>query len=186
MHLGALSILMGILSIFGVHLWIWLPVISSITITVHLLIMNCYFKSLMEGFLSKYAEQFDDPEELGMMKTSPGIFIPQVVLFSNFARTDLGASLGWVRILSIIAIVLGLIFRDYAISAIGVAIFLLYLFTNIGSIFYQNNPKGDMFGSVRRYLSKAKKNVKLMTDMEIELYASKYHKIVEKLRSISQ
>ena len=106
MHLGVLSILIGVLSFFGIRLWIWLPAISSITITIHLLIMNSYCSSLMNGFLKKYAERFDS-EELGMMKTSPGIFIPQVCFFTSFARMDMAASLGWVRILSFVAIVEG-------------------------------------------------------------------------------
>ena len=186
MHLGFLSISMGVLSFFGVHLWIWLPAISSITITIQLLSMNSHCSSLMDGFLKKYAEQFDDSEELGMMKASPGIFIPQVCFFTNFAMTDMAASLGWVRILSFIAIVLGLVFRNYVVGIIGLAVFLAYLFTKIGGMFYSNNPEADMFGSVRRYLSKINKNVKSMTDLELQIYALKYQTITEKLRSIEQ
>ena len=185
-HLVSLSILMGVASLFGIHLWIWLPAVCTITITIQLLAMNSQCGRLMEGFLIKYADQFDDPEEIGMMKTSPGIFIPQVYFFTNFARTDMAASLGWVRILSFITIVLGLVFRNYVVGIIGLAVFLIYLFTQIGGMFYNNNPEADMFGSVRRYLSKINKNVKLLTDSELQIYALKYQTIIEKLRSIEQ
>ena len=177
---------MGVASLFGIQLWIWLPAICAITITIQLLTMNSQCGRLMEGFLIKHAEQFDDSEEIGMMKTSPGIFIPQVYFFTNFARTDMAASLGWVRILSFIAIVLGLVFRNYVVGIIGLAVFLIYVFTQIGGMFYSNNPEADMFGSVRRYLSKINKNVKSMTDLELQIYARKYQTIIEKLRSIKQ
>lgn len=185
-HLVSLSILMGIASLFGIHLWIWLPAVNVITITIQLLAMNFQCGRLMEGFLIKHKEQFDDPEEISMMKTSPGIFIPQVYFFTNFARTDIAASLGWVRILSFIAIVLGLVFRNYVVGIIGLAVFLTYLFTQIGGMFYSNNPEADMFGSVRRYLSKINKNVKSMTDSELQIYALKYQTIIEKLRNIEK
>lgn len=185
-HLVSLSILMGFASLFGIYLWIWLPAVCVITITIQLLAMNAQCGRLMEGFLDKHKEQFDDPEEIGMMKTSPGIFIPQVYFFTNFARTDMAASLGWVRILSFIAIVLGLVFRNYVVGIIGLVVFLIYLFTQIGGMFYSNNPEADMFGSVRRYLSKINKNVKSMTDLELQIYALKYQTIIEKLRSIEQ
>jgi hypothetical protein len=185
-HLVSLSILMGVASLFGIHLWIWLPAVCAITITIQLLAMNSQCGRLMEGFLIKHAEQFDDSEEIGMMKTSPGIFIPQVYFFTTFARSDMAASLGWVRISSFIAIVLGLAFRNYVVGIIGLSVFLIYLFTQIGGMFYSNNPEADMFGSVRRYLSKIGKNVKSMTDMELQIYVIKYRTIVEKLRSIEQ
>ena len=185
-HLLALSILMGVTSLFGIYLWTWLPVVCAATITIQLLAINSHFGQLMENFLIKHKEQFNDPEEIGIMKTSPGIFIPQVCLFTNFAQTDMGASLGWVRILSFIAIVLGLVFRNYIVSIIGIVIFLMYLFTQIGGMFYSNNPEADMFGSVRRYLSKINKNVKSMTDLELQLYAQKYQAIIEKLRNINE
>jgi len=53
-------------------------------------------------------------------------------------------------------------------------------------MFYSNNPEADMFGSVRRYLSKINKNVKSMTDLELQIYARKYQTIIEKLKSIKQ
>ena len=186
MHLGCLSILMGVLSFFDIHLWIWLPVIFSVTITIQVLSMNSYCSGLMDGFLKKHADQFDDPEEIGMMKTSPSIFIPQVCFFTNFAGTDMAASLGWVRFLSFAAIILGLIFSNYIVGTIGLAVFLIYLFIHIGGMFYSNNPEADMFGSVRRYLSKINKNVKSMTDFELQEYALKYQTIIEKLRSIKE
>ncbi len=185
-HLVSLSILMGFASLFGIHLWIWLPAVCVITITIQLLAMNSQCGRLMEGFLIKHKEQFDDPEEIGMMKTSPGIFIPQIYFFTNFARTDMGAAEGWVRILSFIAIVLGLVFKNYVVGIIGLAIFLVYLFTQIGRMFYNNNLELDTFVSVRRYLSKINKNVKSMTDSELQIYALKYQTIIEKLRSIEQ
>ena len=156
-HLVSLSILMGVASLFGIHLWIWLPAVCVITITIQLLAMNSHCGRLMKDFLIKHAEQFDNPEEIGMMKTSPGIFIPQVYSFTSFARTDMAASLGCVRILSFIALVLGLVFGNYVVSIIGLVIFLVYLFTQIGGMFYSNKPEADMFGSVRRYLSKINK-----------------------------
>ena len=185
-HLVSLSILMGVISLFGIHLWIWLPAVCAITITIQLLAMNSQCGRLMKDFLIKHAEQFDNPEEIGMMKTSPGIFIPQVYLFTSFARTDMAASLGCVRILSFIAIVLGLVFGNYVVGIIGLAVFLIYLFTQIGGMFYCNNPEADMFGSVRRYLSKINKNVKSMTDLELQLHAQKYQAIIEKLRNINE
>lgn len=184
MHLAAISILMIIISLFNIHLWIWLPAISSVTITIHLLIMNAYFSSLMKLILTKHKAQFNDPDEVGMMKTSPGIFIPQVSFFTNFAATDMASSLGWVTILSFVAIVLGLAFRNYVVGIIGLAIFLIYLFTQIGGMFYHNNPKADMFGSVRRYLSKTNRNVKSMTDEELQIYAIKYQTIIDKLNAV--
>jgi len=177
---------MGATSLFGIHLWIWLPAVCAITITIQLLTINSHFGKLMEDLLIKHEEQFNDPEEIGMMKTSPGIFIPQVYFFTNFAMTDMAASLGWVRILSFIAIVLGLVFRNYVVGIIGIAVFLVYLFTQIGGMFYSNNPEADMFGSVRRYLSKINKNVKSMTDLELQVYAQKYQTIIEKLRNIGR
>lgn len=185
-HLVTLSILMGATSLFGIHLWIWLPAVCAITITIQLLTINSHFGKLMEDLLIKHEEQFNDPEEIGMMKTSPGIFIPQVYFFTNFAMTDMAASLGWVRILSFIAIVLGLVFRNYVVGIIGIAVFLVYLFTQIGGMFYSNNPEADMFGSVRKYLSKINKNVKSMTDLELQMYAQKYQTIIEKLRNIER
>ena len=185
-HLVSLSILMGVASLFGIHLWIWLPAVCAITITIQLLAINSTFSRLMENFLIKHTEQFDDPEEIGMMKTSPGIFIPQIYLFTNFFRTDMAAAGGWVRILSFIAIVLGLVFKYYVVGIIGLSIFLAYLFTQIDGMFYNNNLEADTFGSVRRYLSKINKNVKSMTDFELQIYALKYQTIIEKLKSIEQ
>ena len=186
MHLGALSICIGLLSIFRIYLWIWLPALASITITIHLLVLNSYFKSIMEGLLKKYSGVFEDAGEIEMMKTSPGVFIPQVTLITGFARSDIGASLGWVRILSIIAVILGIIFKNYIVVSIGAIVFLIYLFSGIGGMFYQNNPKADMFSSVRRYLSKKKMNVKLMSDTELESYAMKYQGVVIKLQELSK
>lgn len=184
MHLVTLSIFMGLLSMFGIHLWTWLPAIASITITIHLLVMNSYFKRLMEGLLNKYSGVFDDPEEIEIMKTSPGVFIPQVTLITGFARLDMAASLGWVRILSIIAVILGIIFKNYVVVLIGVLIFIMYLFSGIGGMFYFDNPEANMFLSVRRYLSKKKMNVKSMSDTQLEYYAMKYQGIVTKLQKI--
>ena len=175
---------MVVISLFGIHLWVWLPAISSITITIHLLTMNSYFGRLMEGFLTKHADQFDDPEEIDMMKTSPGIFVPQICFFTNFAKTDMAASLGWVRILSFIAVLLGLVYKNYFVATLGLVIFLIYLFTHIGGMFYSNNPEANMFGCVRRYLSKINKNVKSMTDMELQIYALKYQTIIDILNTI--
>lgn len=184
-HIILFSILMGVLLLFDINLWIWLPAICVITITIQLLAMNSHCSRLMEGFLAKHKEQFNDPDEIGMMKTSPGIFIPQIYFFTHFAKTDMSASQGWVMALSVTAMVLGLVFKNYGVGIIGLVIFLIYLFTHIGGMFYSNIPEADMFGSVRRYLSKINKNVKTMTDSELEIYALKYQWIIEKLEVLN-
>ncbi len=184
MHLGSISICMAVLSLFGIHLWIWLSAIASVTITIYSLVMNSYFKGLIKGFLAKHPDEFDNTDEMGIMTVSPGVFIPQIMQPSNLAATDLAASLGWARILSVLSVVLGLIFSNYIVLSIGGIVFLVYLFSHIGGMFYNNNPDADMFSSTRRYLSSKSINVKSLTDVELVSYAIKYEEIVRKLKRI--
>jgi hypothetical protein len=184
MHLAAISLVMGLMSLFNIHLWLWLPAVCSMTITTHLFVMNAYFARVMKAILSKHMDQFNDPEEIGMMTNSPGIFIPQICLFTYFAKTDMGASLGWARLLSFAGVILGIVYKAYSLSIVGAVVFATYLFTHIGGMFYGYSQEANVFGRVRRYLSRIKKNVKSMTDEELQMYALKYLDICDKLNSI--
>ena len=187
LHLVVLSVFIGLFSMFGTNnYWIWLPAISSITISIHLLVINFfYFKKVMENLLNIYSSLFNDPEEIEMMKTSPGIFLPPTILFTEFAKLDVGASTGWITMLSTIGFILGIIFNYFVALVCGI-FFVIYLFSGINSMFYTGNQDSDMFCCLKRYLAKKKINIKSMSNNEIEYITEKYERIVIKLKKISK